>query len=286
MALRESKDYYTAAQVKSVLGITDGMLYNYVDNGALERVTPPGKKQGVYRREEVDRLARELQVFIVQRKKKSTKFEPVTTEEEMKECQEISQELFGVGRATVKDRMKILTKNPITYHLLRDEHLDEVVGYVAIMPLKLGRLEKVLSQEIPVQISDEDIESFDTPKSIDLYLHAIGVRPKFNAIDKHIYGARLVSGLMELIIDMGKKGISISTIAARSNMPDGIRLMKHAGFTEIAPLTLERRTFVIKVNESGIPFIQQYKQALLETQKEKPEKQPSSHRRKNEKAPA
>jgi len=74
---------------------------------------------------------------------------------------------------------------------------------------------------------------------------------------------------METIIDMGKKGISIDTIAARSNMPDGIRLMKHAGFTEIGPLTPERRTFIINVQESGIPFIQQYKRVLLEVQKDK-----------------
>ncbi len=65
MALKESKDYYTAAQVKELLGITDGMLYTYVDNGALDRIIPPGKKQGVYRRSQVDQLARDLKVFIV-----------------------------------------------------------------------------------------------------------------------------------------------------------------------------------------------------------------------------
>lgn len=45
-------------------------------------------------------------------------------------------------------------------------------------------------------------------------------------------------------------------------MPDGIRLMRHAGFTEIEPLTPERRTFVIDVEESGISFVMQYKGLL------------------------
>ena len=133
------------------------------------------------------------------------------------------------------------------------------------MPLKTGRLEKVLSQDIPVRIDAKDLETFDKPKKIDLYLHAIGVRPKFNTSEKHTYGARLVHGLMELIIEMGEKGINIETIAARSNMPDGIRLMKHAGFTEIAPLSPGRRTFTIDVKNSGIPFIMQYKRALPKT---------------------
>lgn len=264
MALKEGKEYYTAAQVKNMLGITDGMLYNYVDNGALERIVPPGKKQGVYRRDEVDQLARELHAFIITRdnKKKSTQFMRVTTEQEMIECQEISQELFGVGRDTVKERMLLVAKNPETYHFVKDEKLQQIVGYVAMMPLKTGKLENVLSQDVPVRINVEDIETFEEAKSIDLYLHAIGVKPGFNATDKHMYGARLVSGLMELIIELGNKGISIGTVAARSNTPDGIRLMRHAGFTEIAPLSPGRRTFIIDVKNSGIPFVVQYKKVL------------------------
>ncbi len=42
------KEYYTASEVKRKLGVTDGMLYNYVRYGHLERITPPGRKQGVY----------------------------------------------------------------------------------------------------------------------------------------------------------------------------------------------------------------------------------------------
>ncbi|GCE48510.1 hypothetical protein EI42_04809 [Thermosporothrix hazakensis] len=261
-------DFYTAAQVKKILGITDGMLYNYVNNGTLERVIPPGRKQGVYRKKDVDMLAAELQAFIIQRKNKSTKFARVTTEEEMRECQEISQELFGVGRDTVKERMKILSKNPDTYHMLIDEDLQQIVGYVAMIPLKTGKLAEVLSQQIPVRINPDDIldttQSDQAPQKIDLYLHAMGVKPGFNLTDKRLYGSRLISGLVNIIIEMGKKGIEIETIAARSNMPDGVRLMKHAGFTEIEPLTPERRTFIIDVKTSGIPFILQYKRALAE----------------------
>lgn len=257
-----SHEYCTAGEVKEKLGITNGMLYNYADNGTLERIFPPGSKQAVYKRTQVDQLARELQVFIATRQKKPTRFLRVTSEEEMTECQEISQALFGVGRTTVKDRMKLLEKNPDTYHMLQDE--NQVIGYVAAMPLKHDKLEQVLNQTLPVQINSEDLDDFTGEKKIDLYLHAIGVKPGFSTAEKHAYGARLVSGLMNVIVEWGKKGVEIGTIAARSNMPDGIRLMRHMGFTEIEPLTPERRTFMIDVKSSGIPFILQYKKALEE----------------------
>jgi hypothetical protein len=64
------------------------------------------------------------------------------------------------------------------------------------------------------------------------------------------------------------RGIPLGTIAARSNTPDGIRLMKGIGFTEIEPLTPERRTFVINIKESGIPFVMKYKEKIRKWQHE------------------
>jgi hypothetical protein len=67
---------------------------------------------------------------------------------------------------------------------------------------------------------------------------------------------------------LGEGGISIGTIGARSNMPDGIRLMKGIGFTEIERLTPERRTFIINIKESGTPFVMTYKEKLHKWQGE------------------
>ncbi|MEO8971449.1 MAG: hypothetical protein ABI406_07620, partial [Ktedonobacteraceae bacterium] len=67
---------------------------------------------------------------------------------------------------------------------------------------------------------------------------------------------------MGAIVDLGKRGVIIDTLAARSDTPDGIRILKR-GFTEIPTLT-HTRNFIIKVKESGIPFVQEYKQALIE----------------------
>jgi len=260
--LVNGEPYYAAQKAKEELHMEYSALRNQVAMGNIKTEIPRGKRQAYYRAKDVDQLAREMQAYIIYRKTKPTKLMRVTTKDEMKECMEISQALFGVGRETLDERMRILKKNPDTYHLLRDE--DQILGYLAIMPLKPGNLDKVLKQTIPVKIDPEDIESFEKERGIDVYLYAIGVKPGFTAAEKHVYGSRLVARLIGLIIEWGEKGISIGTIAARSSMPDGIRFMKHAGFTEIESPTPERRTFVINVKESGIPYILQYKRALQE----------------------
>lgn len=263
MAIRESKNYYTVAEAKKILGITNEMLYNYVENGALERIVPPGKKQGVYNRSQVDQLARELQSFMMHKKRKPTQFKRVETREEMTETQEISQALFGVGKDLVDERMKILKRNPYTYYMIKDE--DQTIGYTAIWPLKPQKLNNLLSQRIPVKVSPEDIATFDEKEPIDIYLDVIGIKPGFTLAEKHSYGARLVAGLIGVIIEWGRRGVTINTIAARSNMPDGIRLLRKLGFTEVSPLTPERRSFIIEVEKAAMPFIQQYKEALAES---------------------
>jgi hypothetical protein len=265
---------YTSAQVREKLDISSSTLKNLVERGLIEKVTMPGYKQGHYTKESVDQYFEQKQLFTKKyleeeqtattrdSEEPTTTMTEVRTREEMEQCMEISQALFGVGMDVVDERMKILEKNASTYFMLKKD--NEAIGYFSLMPLKFGKLDDLLKQTLPVRTNVEDIEEFKSGVQIDLYLTAIGVKPGFSTPDKLKYGSRLLGRLIDLILDLGKQGIEINTIAARSNMPDGIRLMKHAGFTEIEPATPERRTFIIYVKESGIPFMQQYKRALAD----------------------
>ncbi len=44
--------------------------------------------------------------------------------------------------------------------------------------------------------------------------------------------------------------------------------MKGIGFAEIESLTPERRTFIINIKESGIPFVMKYKEKIRKWQEE------------------
>ncbi len=259
----DGESYYTAQKAQDVLEMTYSAVRNQVLAGNITAKTPKGKRQLYYRGKDVERLAREVKALMIHRRNKPTKFERVKTREEMEECLEISQALFNVGRGLLDENMKVLEKNPETYYLLKDE--DQIVGFTIIWPIKQEKLNNILAQTLPVKALPDDIEVFEEGKSVDIYIATIGVKPVFNKAEKHSYGARLISGLIETIINLGERGIPIGVIAARSNMPEGIRLMRGLGFTEIKPLSPERRTFVINIKESGIPFVQEYQKALEES---------------------
>lgn len=262
--MKTNSNYYTATQAKQVLGVTHGMLYQYVRNGHLHPVTPPGKKQGVYPRKEVDKLALELQAFFMYREKQSTNFIRVTSREEMGKCLDISQELFGIGREILDECMEMIERNPYICYALKASD-QTTIGYTGITPLKPGKLGGVLAQTLPVRTLPEDMEVFESGKHLDIYIGVMAIKPGLTNAEKRTYGSRLISELAEVIIELGRKGIIIGTVAARSNSADGIRLLKHAGFTEIPRATPERRTFIINVKESGMPFMEQYKKALEES---------------------
>lgn len=259
------KDYYTAAQVKQVLSITDGMLYNFIRNGEIESIKLPGRKQSVYKREQVDKLARELKPFTAHKVIKETSFKRAT-KEDLATIMEISNTLFGTGRSVtpLEKRINWLEKNPDTYHVLKQG--EQIVGYVTLLPFKPSsdKIEQLLGGTTAIAITPDDIMEFQPGTHTDIYVMSIGVLPTKNLTEKHTYGASLLRGITNLLINLGRKGVIIETIAARSDTPDGIRLMRHIGFTEIEPLLPGKRAFIIRVQESGIPLIMQYKQALRE----------------------
>lgn len=264
MARKKPSDkYYTAAEVKQKLGISDSTLYNYVYKGELQRIVPPHRKQGVYLRSEVDEIARELEAFFASRHIITSIFTKAT-KEDMPECVALSAAIFGgLNIIPLEKRIAWLEKNPdIDYVLWHDK---QMMGYATIVPLSKRKIEKILKEEeFSKDITPEEIEEFKPGKPLHVYIMAMGVRPGVSKLEKRTYGARLVSGLTKAMIEIGKKGINIETIVARSDTPDGINLLRRMGFTEIPSEVPGTRNFEIDVIKSGIPAIMEYKQALEE----------------------
>src|SRR5437867_2290143 len=118
---KTDKIYYTAKEAQDILGMTYSALRNQVGAGNIKSIVPPGRRQAVYDKKDVDRLERELNAFMMHRTTKPTQLLRVSTKEEMIECVEISQVLFGVGRDMIDERIKIIEKNPDTYYMLKSE---------------------------------------------------------------------------------------------------------------------------------------------------------------------
>lgn len=258
-----NEQYYTPAQVKEILGITDNMLYYHVRNGTLQRITPPGRKQGVYLREEVDKLAKDMQVFFATRKVELDSKFSRATKEDIPELVELSRAIFGGHNIIpVERRVAWLEKNPEIFYVLRNKSDNYMIGYTSLIPLKPEKIEKILRDEETADIFPDDIEVYEPGKPLHIYVMAVGVRPGVSRLQKREYGFRLINGLVDRFVEMGKQGIIIERLVGRSNKPDGINILQGMGFTEIESPQPSTRVFVLNVEESGAPIIKLYKKAL------------------------
>lgn len=62
--------------------------------------------------------------------------------------------------------------------------------------------------------------------------------------------------------------IGIRSIKAHNTTPDGIRLMRHMGFTEMIPNIPRMHDFTIDVARSDLPLMLEYKEALRRWQEQ------------------
>jgi len=257
------KDYLTAGQVKKLLGITDGMLYNFVENKALERVIPPGRKQGVYRRSQVEQLARDLKVFLSTRNEETTTFGKAAREDipTLIEIDTATYPGIQQGIASLETRLSWLDKSPDIYYVVRKD--DEIVGYTAIIPMKPEKIRKILAnEEFMKDVKPEEIEEFKPGSPLHVYLATMRTKLGISKNEKRAYGVRLTGGLITTLIEMIDNGINIDTLYARSETVDGIRLLKHLGFTEISQ-TKDYKNFALKLNNGGMQTLEKYKQAII-----------------------
>jgi hypothetical protein len=258
----EEGEFYSAKEAQGILGMTYSALRNQVEAKNIRSFIPKGKHQAVYVKEDVDQLARELKIFMATKKRNPTTFMKATTREEVFETTKLSDAIFG-GHIDVDRQMRWLQKNPDLIYIAKNE--GKVVGYAIILPLSHKKIEKLLrEEEYVIDAEPEEIEEFKRGETIHLYMGAIGVIPGVTIAEKRAYGAKLVSGLMRVIINLGRQGVIIKTITARSTKPDGIRLLRELGFTELLSTT-EKKNFMVDVEKSGIKEIMQYKQALRES---------------------
>jgi hypothetical protein len=260
--------HYSAKEAQAILGMTYSALRHQVNIGTLHSVTPPGRRQAVYLKEEIDTLKREMEAWLAirhQAQTPSAQFVKATIED-IPAAVELAGAVFGgLNTIPVEKRIEWLKKNPDIDYLLKQE--GQLVGYLSFVPLRPETIEDLLAlRRYAKDLTAEDILPYIPNEPVDIYGMAIGVRPGFSSSQKRAWGERLILGAREVLLDLGKRGIIIRSIVAHSFTPDGIRLMRHVGFTETIPKAPGLHDFLIEVEQSGLPFVLEYKQALNEWQ--------------------
>jgi hypothetical protein len=264
--------YITATEAKYILNVSDSMVRVHAQKGRIRYVVPRGRKQGFYLKKDVEKLARDLNIFLnIDAEVEASQFSPASVED-LPEIMEISKQLFGSGdrddRVTpLEDRKALLLKNPDVFYILKRE--EQVIGFTYILPFKpeSDKIQKLLRASLAgeVDITPDDIVEFKVGQHTQIYLVAIGMKPSIHISKRRIYASRLISNFMHVIIDLGRQGVVIETMTAMGYSKEGRRLLREFGFSEVPPLVPGKRVFTLKLKESGAPLILQYKQALAES---------------------
>lgn len=271
----QTKDYYTAQEAQEILNMTYSALRNQVIAGNIRKVVPPGKKQAVYLKEDVDALKRDIEIWRPskrQAKLPPTKFVKATVED-MPAAVALAHEVFGgLNTIPVEKRIEWLKKNPDIDYLLKQD--GEIVGYFTLVPLQPEMIEELLrSKRYAKDLTSKDILAYSPNVPVDLYGMAIGTKPGVSQNQKYEWGKILMLGAREVILSLAQQGVVIRTINAHSFTPDGIKMMRHLGFTETVPKTPGLHDFIIEVERDGVPFsgisfIRLYREALKQWQEE------------------
>src|SRR5260370_18289510 len=112
--------YYSPAEAMKALGLSHEMLYPYIRNERLTRHFPPGRKQAVFKKEQIDELAREIQAFIATSGRTSTTFSKACPED-MDKGAKLINALFNHWPDVVRCK-GYLRRNPDIRYLLTPGH--------------------------------------------------------------------------------------------------------------------------------------------------------------------
>jgi len=258
------KGFYTATQVMRKLGIASSTLYHLADMGKITRVVPPNKKEGYYLQDEVDKMVRERELFILTYAKDTSTFNRAT-EEDIQGIYDVTASLWN-RNPSYEERLARYHQNPYIYYVVKKEGI--VVGFLGLTPFKQEMLDALMSESYqPISGVAETILPFVPGQPIDNLFLDIGIRkgvPKSEA-----YGLRLIRGGLEVLETFAKQGSMVRNLYAASSTPDGIKLCREIGFTEIPSQTeSSRKRFELNLEKSQSPFLKEYQKIIEESKRE------------------
>jgi hypothetical protein len=264
--------WLTATQAKRKLGnITDGKLRTLTGKGEgkIEHWVPTGSKIGFYKEADVTTLVHKwnMEALVNGNPTLPGAHFGIAAKADMPEIVQLLIKIWG-GNDTSAKRNAWLEKNPETCFVVRSH--GKVKGCIFILSLteeKTWQMIKMDRNQNTGVIEIGDILPFEAGKPANLLLLSMAANDVgIGEVNKRKWGSVIVRGLFNHVIDLGRRGIPVNLIAARSDSKDGINLMRHIGFTEIEP-SGGNKNFIIDVKTSGIDFCMKHKAAYAEWQK-------------------
>lgn len=252
-------NYYTAREAQERLGIDEGNFYYLIRTGKIKKHIPPGKKQGVYPKHQIDRLAREMLAFMAYDETERVKFMKAT-HEDIKEEYEMAALMFGNATHDVLTREAWLTKNAETDFIVRDE--GKLVAFLNVLPVKHETIMQFINGEIRGwEISANDVLAYEKGSKVECLVMSMGTSPDVNIARRTQYGARLLSGFLQVLEEFTERDIEITALYATSSTPTGIAILKNAGFEQVNHIS-KRIAFKLDMTNSNSRVAVEYRKIL------------------------
>lgn len=260
------KGYYSASQAMRKLGVGSSTLYHFVEVGKIRRIVPPDMREGYYPQEDIDKMVRERELFLLTYSRDTSRFLKAT-EEDIQGIFEVCTGLWGSRTPRYEARLNSYKQNAEIYYVVKKENI--IVGFLGVIPFRRDILEEIMrAEQNDFYLRYQEI--LEMPDSIlpfipgtPVYSLSLDLQIRKGTPKEQLYGMRLIQGCIEVIGDLAKRDIVVEKLHASSGAPHAIKLCRDAGFTELPPLPgSNRKRFELDLATTTSPFAKEYQEIL------------------------
>lgn len=266
---------YTAAEATKRLGLPKTTFHNYVRDGKIRKVVPPGQKEGFYPRVEIEKLAQARELFILLNSTEHSTFQKAQSEMDIKGIYELCIAIYGIGGTpSYEERLKIWHKNPYVYYILKQENI--VVGYISLIWFKEEALNHLMGPTTKHSITTsagtgvyavtgvENIQTFTPGQPIDSLFISIGVRPGISNTEQRINALKLIRDTATILEEFAEQDMPVRKLYGTSERSDGIQLARKLGMREIKYEGDNIIRFELDLETSDSPLLTEYRRIIKE----------------------
>jgi predicted DNA-binding transcriptional regulator AlpA len=256
--------YYTASEAQAKLGLSKAMFFRKVNQRLIPKVVPPGMKQGVYPKRDIDALAISMNMVFEQFDKiifsRST---PADQVEEMT----IGIRCFGSDFITpLPERIAFQQKSDYTFHSLKVD--GRVAGYVSMFRFPDNFLDDLLTgRAIERYITVKEVLPFARLEPFSVYIDVMAVDPHLPIHKRRFYAGVMVSRFIDLLLNLLANGYQITHLYTVTATMEGDQLVKNLGFQLIEGKSIApgRIAYQYVLDQDGIDHLQLYSHRRTQT---------------------
>jgi predicted DNA-binding transcriptional regulator AlpA len=251
-----SGEYYTASEAMQKLGLSKTVFHRKVNAGQIPKLRPPGGKQGVYPKRDIDALALAMNmVFEMHEKIIFSRSTPGDQIEEM----DIGIRCFGSEYITpLPERISFQQKSEHTFWSLKSE--GRVVGYLSMFRFPPPFLNDILiGRHIERDITVKQVLPFTRLEAFDVYIDVMAVDPKLPHHLRNLYAGIMVTRFANVILDFRSNGYLINNLYTVTATSEGDNLVRKLGFQLLDGKSLApgRVAYLFKLDEDGMNHLKE-----------------------------